>query len=90
MRTNTPAILDKRVRLMDHLRAQGFTVARTATGFIAVDEDGIIFNVSPVRTHVCVVHPVTEQYMEERTAGQPDPKWFDAMIEEFVTWSKER
>jgi hypothetical protein len=59
-------------------------------GFIAVDEDGIIFNVSPVRTHVCAVHPLTEQYMEERTAGQPDSKWFDAMIEEFVTWSKER
>ena len=90
MRTNTPAILDKRVRLMDYLRAQGFTVARTATGFMAIDEDGIIFNVSPVRTHVCAVHPLTEQYMEERIAGQPDPKWFDAMIEEFVTWSKEQ
>lgn len=90
MKTNTVAILDKRIRLMDYLRAQGFTVARTATGFMAIDDDGIIFNVSPVRTHVSAVHPVTEQYMEERTPGQPDPKWFDAMIEEFVTWSKER
>lgn len=90
MRTNTPAILDKRALLMKHLRVQGFTVARTATGFIAVDEDGIIFNVSPVRTHVSSVHPVTQQYMEHRAPNQPDPEWFDDMIQEFVAWMQDR
>ena len=73
---------------MCHLRKQGFTVAQTASGFIAVDQDGIVFTVSPMRTHVQMVHPQTGQFCEHRARGMPDTGWFDSITDEFVDWSK--
>jgi len=36
--------------VIDHLRDQGFTVGQTERGFVAVDDDGVIFTCSPGRT----------------------------------------
>ena len=88
MHTDTRSILAKKGLLMEHLTKQGFTVALTHTGFIAVDQDGIVFTVSPVRTHVQMVHPKTGQLSEHRSRGMPDTDWFDSVADEFVDWSK--
>jgi hypothetical protein len=82
------AVADKRSILMDHLRSEGFTVGKTERGFVAVDEDGVIFTCSPGRTHVCIVHSKNEQYMEHRCNGLPDPEWFDEMTNEMVQFAK--
>jgi hypothetical protein len=88
MTTASHPTIDKRSVLMDHLRSQGFTVGKTERGFIAVDDDGVIFTCSPGRTHVCVVHSQNDQYMEHRCNGLPDPEWFDDMTNEMVQFSK--
>ena len=90
MQANPTEIVDTRYRLINYLRSQGFTVAKTERGFVAVDEDGLVITCSPGRTHICIVHPNTGQYMEHRCNGLPDAKWFDGMIEEFVMWSKDQ
>ncbi len=74
--------------VIDHLRNQGFTVGQTERGFVAVDDDGVIFTVSPGRTHVCIVHPRNGQYMEHRCNGLPDVEWFDDLTNEMVQFSK--
>lgn len=73
---------------MQHLRDQGFTVALTATGFIAVDEDGVVFNVSPARTHCVVVHPVSGIVIERKVAGQAEIEWLDRVCGDMVEWLK--
>ena len=88
MRMMSKPIDAKRNLLMKYLRDQGFNVARTHSGFVAVDEDGIVFTVSPVRTHVTIMHPVTQEITERRHRGQPDPEWFDEACIELTTWSK--
>lgn len=88
MRTGTRPLLAKRDILMQHLRDQGFTVALTATGFIAVDEDGVVFNVSPARTHCVVVHPVSGIVIERKVAGQAEIEWLDRVCGDMVEWLK--
>ena len=88
MRMMSKPIDAKRNLLMNYLRDQGFNVARTHSGFVAVDEDGIVFTVSPVRTHVTIMHPVTQEITERRRRGQPDPEWFDDACIELTTWAK--
>jgi hypothetical protein len=62
--------------LMQYLKLQGFHCAITASGFTAIDEDGIMFTCSTARTvgtsldshgkvHVCKVR------------GQAPTVWFD-------------
>ena len=89
MRMNSKPIAEKKSLLMKHLRDQGFVVAQTQHGFTAVDEDGVVFTVSPVRTHVCIVHPKSGKYHELRARGMPDPKWFDQFTDHMVQFSKE-
>ena len=88
MRTGTKPLLAKREVLMQHLRDQGFTVALTATGFIAVDDDGVVFNVSPARTHCVVVHPVSGIVIERKVAGQAEIEWLDRVCGDMVEWLK--
>ena len=78
----------RKEQLIEHLRKQGFVVGKTASGFVAVDDDGIVFTVSIAATHVQMVHPRTGQLCEHRARGIPDPKWFDGMAGEFVDWAK--
>jgi hypothetical protein len=88
MRTGTKPLLAKREVIMQHLRDQGFTVALTATGFVAVDEDGVVFNVSPARTHCSVVHPVSGIVIDRKVAGQADIEWLDRVCGDMVEWLK--
>ena len=88
MTTSDMTVESKRFVVMDYLCSQGFTVGQTERGFVAVDDDGVIFTVSPGRSHVCIVNPQSGQYMEHRCNGLPDPKWFDDMTNEMVQFSK--
>jgi len=90
MTTSDMTIESRRFAVMDHLRNQGFTVGQTERGFVAVDDDGVIFTVSPGRTHVCIVHPKNGQYMEHRCNGMPDIQWFDDFTNEMVQFTKGR
>lgn len=89
MRMRSKPLTERRNLLMRHLTAEGFTVGRTEHGFVAVDDDGIVFTVSPVRTHVCRVDPVTEKIMEIRTIGMPDTAWCNRMISELGIWASQ-
>lgn len=87
MRMDSPSMAEHRDMLIKHLVKEGFNVGKTQRGFVAVDEDGIVFNVSPGRAQVCRVHPITGQVMENRHKGMPDTHWFDWMISECVIWA---
>lgn len=74
MKTQTS--LQTQFELMRYLKLQGFHCAITASGFTAIDEDGIMFTCSTARTvgtsldsngkvHVCKVR------------GQAPTVWFD-------------
>jgi len=89
MRMNSKPIAEKKAILIKHLRKQGFTVAQTQHGFTAVDEDGVVFTVSPIRTHVCIVHPKTGKYYELRARGMPDPKLFDFFTDHMIQYAQD-
>ena len=72
-----------------YLAHEGFTVGRTATGIVAVDQDGIVIQVSPFRTSVQVRHTIHGRFREEYVKKLPTPDWFTVRIPVLMKWAKD-
>ena len=72
-----------------YLAHEGFTVGRTATGIVAVDQDGIVIQVSPFRTSVQVRHRIHGRFREEYVKKLPTPDWFTVRIPVLMKWAKD-
>ena len=72
-----------------YLAHEGFTVGRTATGIVAVDQDGIVIQVSPFRTSVQVRHTIHGRFREEYVKKLPTADWFTVRIPVLMKWAKD-
>ena len=72
-----------------YLAHEGFTVGRTATGIVAVDQDGIVIQVSPFRTSVQVRHRIHGRFREEYVKKLPTADWFTVRIPVLMKWAKD-
>ena len=72
-----------------YLAHEGFTVGRTATGIVAVDDDGIVIQVSPFRTSVQVRHRIHGRFREEYVKKLPTADWFTVRIPVLMKWAKD-
>tara|TARA_R110002126_G_scaffold100774_3_gene232428 strand:+ start:3154 stop:3567 length:414 start_codon:yes stop_codon:yes gene_type:complete len=72
-----------------YLAHEGFTVGRTATGIVAVDDDGIVIQVSPFRTSVQVRHRIHGRFREEYVKKLPTPDWFTTRIPVLMKWAQD-
>jgi hypothetical protein len=72
-----------------YLAHEGFTVGRTATGIVAVDQDGIVIQVSPFRTSVQVRHRIHGRFREEYVKKLPTADWFTVRIPVLMKWAQD-
>ena len=72
-----------------YLAHEGFTVGRTATGIVAVDDDGIVIQVSPFRTSVQVRHRIHGRFREEYVKKLPTADWFTVRIPVLMKWAQD-
>ena len=72
-----------------YLAHEGFTVGRTATGIVAVDQDGIVIQISPFRTSVQVRHRIHGRFREEYVKKLPTADWFTVRIPVLVKWAQD-
>ena len=75
--------------LATYFAHEGFTVGRTATGIVAVDQDGIVIQVSPFRTSVQVRHRIHGRFREEYVKKLPTADWFTVRIPVLMKWAKD-
>ena len=76
-------------QLATYFAHEGFTVGRTATGIVAVDQDGIVIQVSPFRTSVQVRHRIHGRFREEYVKKLPTADWFTVRIPVLMKWAKD-
>ena len=88
MRMNSSPIRAKRALLIEYLEGRGYLVGRTHSGFVAVDGDGIVFTVSPCRTHGTIAHQQSGELHEVRARGQASPEWFEQAEGTLIEWAK--
>jgi hypothetical protein len=72
-----------------YLRGEGFTVGMTHTGFIAIDPEGVVFQVSPFRTSAQIQHPIHKRFREEYSRKLPQTHWFDERMEILIKWAND-
>jgi hypothetical protein len=72
-----------------HLKANGFSVGEINTGFVALDDDGIVFLVSKYRTSVQARHPESGKYNIESRRLIPSIEWFDEQIARLTAWTQD-
>ncbi len=89
MRYASKPMKKKLDQLALYLAHEGFTVGRTATGMVAVDEDGIVIQVSPFRTSVQVRHRIHGRFREEYVKKLPTPDWFTVRIPMLMSWAQD-
>jgi hypothetical protein len=61
----------------------------THTGFVAVDEDGVVFIVSPFRTSGQIYHPILNVFREEYAKKLPETYWFQEAMNTLTAWVKD-
>ena len=76
-------------RAADYLRHEGFAVGMTHTGFVAVDEDGVVFIVSPFSTSAQIYHPILNVFREEYAQKLPETHWFQTTMNTLLSWAKD-
>ena len=79
----------KILRAVMYLEHEGFTVGQTKTGFVAVDNDGIVIQATPYRTSAQVFHPVLKIYREEYALYIQETYWFAEKVALLTEWSKD-
>jgi hypothetical protein len=79
----------KILRAVMYLEHEGFTVGQTTTGFVAVDQDGIVIQATPYRTSAQVFHPVLKIYREEYALSLQETYWFAEKVSLLTEWSKD-
>ena len=89
MRYTSKPIAQQLNQLATYFSHEGFTVGRTATGIVAVDDDGIVIQVSPFRTSVQVRHTIHGRFREEYVKKLPTPDWFTVRIPVLMKWAKD-
>jgi hypothetical protein len=72
-----------------YLKANGFVVGEINTGFVAIDDDGIVFLCSKFRVFAQVKHPKSGKFNIENRRGVPDIEWFDKQISAFTVWTQD-
>lgn len=72
-----------------HLKTNGFSVGEINTGFVALDDDGIVFLCSKYRTSVQVRHPQSGKYNIESRRLIPNVEWFDEQIARLTAWTQD-
>jgi hypothetical protein len=72
-----------------YLKANGFSIGEINTGFVAIDDDGIVFLCSKCRVCAQVKHPQSGQFNIEHRRGIPDIGWFDKQISAFTVWTQD-
>ena len=88
MRTNSKPVAIKLRHLMDYLTKEGFCVGRAGIGFVAVDKDGLVFLISPVRCHATIQNKFHGKFRELKIRGFPTTDQLSRIIDQFVPWSK--
>ena len=89
MRYTSKPIAQQLNQLATYFAHEGFTVGRTATGIVAVDQDGIVIQVSPFRTSVQVRHRIHGRFREEYVKKLPTADWFTVRIPVLMKWAKD-
>lgn len=89
MRYTSKPIAQQLNQLATYFAHEGFTVGRTATGIVAVDQDGIVIQVSPFRTSVQVRHRIHGRFREEYVKKLPTPDWFTVRIPVLMKWAQD-
>ena len=89
MRYTSKPIAQQLNQLATYFAQEGFTVGRTATGIVAVDQDGIVIQVSPFRTSVQVRHRIHGRFREEYVKKLPTADWFTVRIPVLVKWAQD-
>jgi hypothetical protein len=89
MRYASKPIAQQLNQLATYFAHEGFTVGRTATGIVAVDQDGIVIQVSPFRTSVQVRHRIHGRFREEYVKKLPTPDWFTVRIPMLMSWAQD-
>jgi hypothetical protein len=79
----------KILRAVMYLEHEGFTVGQTKTGFVAVDQDGIVIQATPYRTSAQVFHPVLKIYREEYALSLQEIYWFTEKLSLLTEWAKD-
>ena len=79
----------KILRAVMYLEHEGFTVGQTKTGFVAVDNDGIVIQATPYRTSAQVFHPVLKIYREEYALYIQETYWFAEKVALLTEWAKD-
>ena len=72
-----------------YLQHEGFTVGQTKTGFVAVDDDGIVIQATPYRTSAQVFHPILKIYREEYALYIQETYWFAEKVALLTEWAKD-
>ncbi len=89
MRYESKPVLLHMNALVMYLRGEGFTVGMTHTGFIAIDLEGVVFQVSPFRTSAQIQHPIHKRFREEYSRKLPQTHWFDERMEILIKWAND-
>ena len=89
MRYTSKPIAQQLNQLATYFAHEGFTVGRTATGIVAVDQDGIVIQVSPFRTSVQVRHRIHGRFREEYVKKLPTTDWFTTRIPMLMSWAQD-
>jgi hypothetical protein len=79
----------KILRAAMYLRHEGFTVGQTRTGFVAVDDDGIVIQATPYRTSAQIFHPTLKIYREEYALSLQEIYWFTEKLSLLTEWAKD-
>ena len=79
----------KILRAVMYLEHEGFTVGQTRTGFVAVDNDGIVIQATPYRTSAQIFHPALKIYREEYALYIQETYWFAEKVALLTEWSKD-
>ena len=89
MRYTSKPIAQQLNQLATYFAHEGFTVGRTATGIVAVDQDGIVIQVSPFRTSVQVRHRIHGRFRKEYVKKLPTTDWFTVRIPMLMSWAQD-
>ena len=89
MRTNSRVTMQHREQVMFYLKNEGFLCGYTKTGFIGVDDDGIVIQCTPYRTSAQIRHNTTRRIREEYVKKVPTTDWFTRIIDELTQWAND-
>ena len=89
MRYESKPVLLHMKALVMYLRGEGFMVGMTHTGFVAIDAEGVVFQVSPFRTSAQIQHTIHKRFREEYSRKLPETLWFDKQMETLIKWAND-